>query len=212
MQTGQLIAVFSTILIFLLTILLAVSLSLKYKKTKGRALLFWSLGMWAFTIGVALEIIFALGTYNSFLGGFYLLDVALIVELLALGSMQLVKSNRIKNLYYLFVVVTTAALLYSIAVTPVGNIVVNYVASGQPSLLVIYASSAVTFMASIVLVVLAALSYKRRKDPRLLSIILGVIVVVIAGTLYIVSFPEFLYYSEFIGILLLWFGFSSPKK
>ena len=54
---------------------------------------------------------------------------------------------------------------------------------------------------------IAAISYKRTRSKKMLSIIAGVIVVSIAGTLYIASFPEFLYFSEFIGILLLWAGF-----
>ena len=46
----------------------------------------------------------------------------------------------------------------------------------------------------------------------MLSIIAGVVVVSIAGGLYIAAVPVFLYYSEFVGIILLWFGFFSFKK
>jgi hypothetical protein len=40
------------------------------------------------------------------------------------------------------------------------------------------------------------------------------VVVSVAGSLYLVQFPAFLYYSEFIGILLLWLGFFdfSPRR
>ncbi len=48
-------------------------------------------------------------------------------------------------------------------------------------------------------------------SKKMLSIIAGVIIVSIAGSLYIVHFPAFLYYSEFIGISLLWFGFIWSK-
>jgi hypothetical protein len=65
----------------------------------------------------------------------------------------------------------------------------------------------VTFPAAIILILIAALSYRKTRNPKLISIIIGVVVVSVAGTLYIVQFPAFLYYAEFIGILLLWIGF-----
>ncbi|MGD0728940.1 MAG: hypothetical protein ABR981_02590 [Candidatus Micrarchaeaceae archaeon] len=212
MQNSQLLVIISTVVIFVLSLLLAISLTRKYNKTKAKSLMFWSVGLWAFSIGALLEIIFAFGVYSSSLGDFYVFIVALLVELLALGSMELIKSSKLKKLYYIFAAVTTIALVYTVIATRIGNIVTNYVASGNPPLAVLYSSSVITFMASIILVFIAVLSYKRKKDPRMLSIILGVIIVVIAGTLYIASFPVFLYYSEFVGIICLWFGFSSSKK
>ncbi|MEM3426614.1 MAG: hypothetical protein QXI42_12560 [Thermoproteota archaeon] len=64
-----------------------------------------------------------------------------------------------------------------------------------------------TFPAAAVIIIFAALSYRQRHSLKMLSIIAGIIIVSIAGTLYIASFPEFLYYSEFICILFLWLGF-----
>ncbi len=64
-----------------------------------------------------------------------------------------------------------------------------------------------TFPAAILLILIAAISYKKKRNYKMLSIIIGVIIVAMAGTLYIVEIPVFLYYSEFIGILLLWYGF-----
>ena len=49
---------------------------------------------------------------TNFLTSFYLFLVAVIVELLALGSIQLVKSKAIKKAYYAFCIVTTLLLLY----------------------------------------------------------------------------------------------------
>lgn len=46
----------------------------------------------------------------------------------------------------------------------------------------------------------------------MLSIIAGVVIVSIAGSLFIAQFPAFLYYSEFIGILLLCLGFFDYKS
>ena len=49
----------------------------------------------------------------------------------------------------------------------------------------------------------------------MLSIIGGVVAVAAVGSLYTAQFPAFLHYSEFVGILLLWFGlfdFNAAKK
>ncbi|MGD0511551.1 MAG: hypothetical protein ABSA33_06990, partial [Candidatus Micrarchaeaceae archaeon] len=101
----------------------------------------------------------------------------------------------------------------SLVATKVTNFIVNYIAYGNPPLLVIYSSSIVTFPAAAILITVALKSYLKTKSYRMLSIIIGVVIVSIAGTLYIVQFPSLLYAAEFIGILLLWVGFySRPKK
>ena len=79
----------------------------------------------------------------------------------------------------------------------------------MPPLLVTVFSTLITIPASIVLLAVAILGYLKTKNKKMLSIIAGVVFVVIAGTLYIVSFPALLYISEFVGILLLWYGFYS---
>ena len=88
----------------------------------------------------------------------------------------------------------------------------NYVVAGAPPISVIVTSSIATFPAAIVIIWVAAASYIQKRNVKMLSIIAGVIVVSIAGTLYIASFPAFLYYSEFFGILLLWLGFFDFSK
>jgi hypothetical protein len=59
----------------------------------------------------------------------------------------------------------------------------------------------------IVLIGVSAIGYMRTKRKNLLWIILGVLIVGIGGTLYIAAFPAFLYYVEFIGLVMLWLGF-----
>lgn len=197
----------TTIVILLLTVGLAWTITRRYIKIQQMSHLFWSAGLWFFVIGVSLEVLFAFGIYSEFLIRSYLLDVALIVESLALGSMQLIQSHKIKLAYYAYVSVTTAVLLYVLSVTQIGNILTNYVVYGALPLSVILVSSAITFPAAIVLVAIAVKGYMKSGSNKLLSIIIGVITVSIAGTLYIVQYPAFLYLSEFIGILLLWYGF-----
>ncbi len=205
--TTQAAAEATTIITFILTLGLAIIITKRYLKKRSASLLFWSLGIWLFTTGVLLEIIFAFGAYSAILMNAYLLVVALIVEVLALGSMQLIKSIRIKRAYYAFAILSTMLLIYSLSVTNPGNLITEYVVGGIPSNFVLLTSSIITFPAAIILAVVAYKGYRKTHDRRMLSIIAGVVIVSIAGTLYIIQYPAFLYIAEFAGILLLWYGF-----
>jgi hypothetical protein len=201
-----------TIVVFVLSLILTLFLTRSYLRGKKSSTLFWSAGMWAFTIGVILEILFAVGIYSGFLISSYLLIVALLVEFLALGSIQLIGSRKIKLGYYAFCIATTVFMFYSLVVTKIPNLIENYIVYGQLPILLVYSSSFITFPAAAVLVIVALSSYLKNKDYRNISIISGVVIVSIAGTLYIVSFPSLLYLAEFIGIVLLWIGFYRPRK
>jgi hypothetical protein len=203
----QLAVVVSTIVITLLSFILALFLTLNFMAKRQKSNLLWSSGMWAFTLGTALEAIFAFGLYSDALGGIYLFVVALTVELLALGSVQLIRSKRAKLAYYGYCTITTLLLVAVLISTNVGNIITTYIVFGVLPLSVVLTSSLIAFPAAIIIALVAAFSYKRARSKKMLSIIAGVIVVSVAGTLYIASFPEFLYFSEFVGILLLWAGF-----
>ncbi len=211
MDGFQLVVVLSTTAILVLSVVLAGLLTLDYMRGRRRSHIFWSAGMWLFSFGVLLETLFALGIYSNALIGLYLFVVALLVEMLAMGSMQLIASRLLKRLYAVFVVVISAFVAYSVAVSHFPNIIQTYVVFGPLPLLVVVFSSLATFPAVAILIIIALLSYSRRHSYRMASIIIGVIVVSVAGTLYIAAMPEFLYISEFIGILLLWLGFVDFK-
>ncbi len=203
----QAVVELSTIIILVLTVILAYYLTLGYMRKRNSSYLFWSLGLWSFAIGVILEIAFAFGVYSEFLIDLYLLVVVLIVDFLAMGSIRLLSSKRATMSYDYFVILSSVLVLISLLTSNVGNIIQNYVVFGNLPLSVILTSSLATFPAAIVIIVVAAMSYRKTRSVKMLSIIAGVIVVSIAGTLYIASIPEFLYFSEFFGILLLWLGF-----
>ncbi len=208
MTSAQITVELSTIAIFVLTLLLTFFITREYAIKRARALLFWSLGLWLFVAGVALEIAFAFGVYNGWLANSYIVVVTLLVQFLALGSMQLINSAKLKKAYYGFCIVATAILFYSVIAYPAAYILSSAgVAVKSTSLAATIASLLITFPAAAILVVVAALTYIKTRSLKMLSIIAGVIVVSAAGTLYIVSFPALLYYSEFFGILLLWLGF-----
>ena len=197
----------STVIIFVLSAVLAAYLTLNYLQNRRRSSLFWSAGMWVFAISVLFETIFAFGPYNQLSIASYLFLVALLVNLLALGSMELIKSYRLRLSYYVFSIASLSLLAYSLISTSIGNLMITYVVAGLTPVFVTISSSIVVFPAAVILVTIAALSYRKTHNYKMLSIIAGVVVVSIAGTLYIAAFPALLYYSELIGIVLLWFGF-----
>ncbi|MDE1762311.1 MAG: hypothetical protein KGH78_03925 [Candidatus Micrarchaeota archaeon] len=212
MQGAQLTAILTTLVTLVLAASLAAALSARYAKKRERTMLFWALGLWAFSLSVLLEFAFAMGAYSGPAIDAYLFIVAILVELLALGSIQLVKSEWIRKGYYVLAAIGAIAVAYSLFIANIGNLLVGYVVAGQPPLPVIIASALATFPASAVIAIVAALGYRRSGNPKLLSIVAGIVVVGVAGTLYIASFPTFLYIAEFFGVLLLWVGFAGAKR
>jgi hypothetical protein len=212
---GQQVVEFSTALTFVLAAILSASLTQNYFQRRSKSYMFWSIGLWLFALSVLEEFLFSSGYYGEALIRSYLGIAVILVEFLALGSIQFVKSSKLKTVYYIFSVAATVALGYFLGTETIGNILDNYVVYGTIPLSIVTVSSIITFPAVIVLIVTAAFSYRRTKNPKMLSIIVGVVITAIAGSLYITQFPAFLYYSEFIGILLLWLGFfnfPSRKK
>lgn len=207
--SGQQVVEFSTTLILILSAILATFLTQNYLEKRMKSYLFWSIGLWLFALSVSEELLFSAGYYNELLIASYLGIVALLVEFLAFGSIQLLKADRVKKSYYIYSIITALALVYFLSTETVGNILENYVVYGAVPLGIILVSSLITFPAAVVLIMTAGLTYKRTRNRQMLSIIAGVVVVSIAGSLYIAQFPAFLYYSEFVGILLLWLGFFS---
>ncbi|WP_337860201.1 hypothetical protein [Ferroplasma sp.] len=205
--TSQGFVTFSTIVIFLLSAGLTFFIVKKYIAKKQLNLLFWSAGLIVFTVAVFLEILMADKIYSRFLIDFYLFLVAVLVQFLALGSFALFGNKKFLNYYYIYSTLATVFLVVTLIVSPVGNIINSHIVYGVLPLSVTISSSFVTFPAATFIILIAAISYKKFHSNKLLSIIAGVIIVAIAGTLYIAAIPVFLYYAEFIGILLLWLGF-----
>lgn len=202
-----LLAEISTIVILILSLGLTFIITGNYLKKKHASLLAYTSGLWIFSISVALEVVFSTGYETELLLKSYLILVAILVELLALGSVLLLHSRRFTISYGVFMIISTTFIIISAAISPLGDIVTHGVVFGVIPLLISISSIVITFPAAVILILIAAISYKKTRNPKLISIIIGVIVVSVAGTLYIVQFPAFLYYAEFAGILLLWIGF-----
>ena len=198
---------FSTLLIFFLTVPLASLMTYNYIKKKGESRFYWSVGLWLFAFGVLIEVLFAFNIYSQILIKTYIFTVAILVAFLSLGSAVLLKNKKFFMYYSIFLILSAIFVEYSLINSNVGNVLTNHVVFGILPVLVVISSSIMTFPAAAVLILTAVLSYRKTSSKKMLSIISGVVIVSIAGSLYIAHFPAFLYYSEFIGIFLLWLGF-----
>ncbi len=209
---SQVFTEFSVLVILVLTVMLSLLMSARAIDGKSRSMVFWTAGLWLFSGGVVLELVFASGTYSPALIKLYLGIVAILVEALALGSIMLLESRPVRIGYMAFCAASTAFLAYSLYSANIGNLLSNHVVFGPLPLSVTIFSSLITFPAAVILIAVSAYSYRKTHSPKMLSIIAGVVLVSAAGTLYIAKFPSFLYYAEFAGILLLWAGFFSFRR
>ncbi len=208
---GQAGALAATGIVTLFGGILAFLMTQSYLRNRRSSHLFWSIGLWVFALSDFLEFVFALNVYSTLLMAIYLFIIVLLTQLLSLGSIQLVSSKPIRYGYTIFAGVIAIVVLISVLVGPISNLVMDYVVLGQPTLFIIISSSLGTFPAAAVLIWVAALGYKRTRSPKMLSIIAGVLVIGFAGTLYIATFPSFLYIAELFGVFLLFYGFYSPS-
>jgi len=207
MNTLQELVLITTIVVGILSLLLAIYITRVYARKKSLPHLFWSAGLWVFTVSVMLEIAFALNVYSAALIDAYLFLVVILVELLSLGSIQLIKNANYKKIYYAFIILVTMYAAYTIFSANQGYLIENYVVAGLPTVPAIVSSSIATSASAAVLVIVAGMSYWKKRNNKMLSIIAGVVIVSVAGSLYIAQEPYLLYAAEFIGILLLWIGF-----
>ena len=197
----------STIVFFSLSTILSAYLTKSYFVKKQKNYLYWSIGMWCFALSDLFEVLFAFGIYNQAMAQVYLVLVAFLVVPLAMGSIELVKSRILKILYIVYSVITVVLLSYYTFTASIGNIIENSVISGNIPTNVIIWSSSITFPALIIIVAVAALSYIKTRRKKVLWIIAGMLAFAVGGMLYISSFPVSIYYTEFLGLVMLWLGF-----
>ena len=197
----------STIVFLLLSSILSLYLTRNYLARRQKNYLYWSIGMWFFALSDLFEVLFAFGAYSAAMARAYLFLVAFLVIPLAVGSLYLVKSKYARVAYAAYSVITVGLLAYYTATSSVGQIVTDSVVNGNLPMNVILWSTFITVPALIIIVVVAVLSYLRTKRKKVLWIIAGMVVFALGGTLYIASFPASTYYTEFLGLVMLWLGF-----
>jgi hypothetical protein len=174
----------------------------------------WCAGMGMAAVAMAIEALVYAGVDSSGLLEAYVFASAALVGLLSLGCTHVLRSARFARWYRAFILAACAVLAVACALTPLppGSMVSAGVIWKDPPLTLLVLSSLVTGPATVVLLLASAVSLLRSRHWQNLLIVGGALVLGAGGTLYIASFPVFLYYAEFIGIVLLLGGILSLPR
>ena len=199
--------------LFVLSGLLAVLSArgvLRFGATRAPVQLAWTVGLLFATAAMLIESVVYLGVLSDALLAAYIFLSAAIVGVLSLGATRVLHSVRIQRAYAGYILATCALVGVASFSTPVpGGMVSGGIIDGNPSVLLVLLSSTVTFPATVVLLAASVVALRRTRDWQNLLMIAGALILGAGGTLYIASFPVALYYAEFLGIVLLFFGLVS---
>lgn len=192
---------------------LAVRGVVQYAERRVRVQIWWASGMALATAAMAVETVVYAGYLTMALLQAYVFFSAALVGVLSLGAVRVFRRPRIEPIYASYTLAASAVLAIFCFTTPLSGsaMVTHGIITGDPPLLLLVLSSLITGPATIVLLASAARSLKRSRHWRSLLMVAGALVLGTGGTLYIAQFPVALYYAEFIGIVLLFFGLVSLR-
>ena len=213
MATLQIISLVSTLVIFVVSALLAALLTRLYADDKNNiSYLVWSAGLRFFSVAVILEILFSFGVYSDFLAKVYIF--AMIMPLLAfsIGHIQYVKSEKTKQAYYYYSTFTAFFLLGSLLTSNIGNWSSGYAVYGSLPFVPLLFAAIIVVSSSIVLAYMSISSYISGKRAASLLIIPGAMVFGFINTVHISGPAMLAYYLELFGIMLLWLGIAGISR
>ncbi len=212
MDAGQNLVFVSLFLLAILALLLAVSEARRFRRQRLVAHLYWSIGLGLVFFTLFEEAVFYAGVWSDALIRSYLFLVAALVGVLSLGSAEVGMRPVVRRLYAAYVVATSAAVAFYCLTEPVSQgILTQGVVTGFPGLGIVLSSTALTVPAAAIMVVVSVLGAWRQHRWRLAYVAAGIVVISIAGALYVVQFPVTLYYAEFVGVILLYLGFGGVR-
>lgn len=186
----------------------------KFRRTRSMVQLAWASGLALAAAAMAVEAVVYLGFVDEPLLRAYVFLSAAIVGVLSLGATRVLRSRLLERAYASYTIVTLGVVALASFLTPLptAGMVTDGVITGNPPVLLLILSTVVTVPATVVLIVSAVVSLRRTWRWPTLLMVAGAFVLGAGGTLYIASFPVALYYAEFIGIVLLFFGLISLPK
>jgi len=199
-------------LILLTGLLAALSLRSAYRSLHNHEAreLPWVGGLAIGAAAMAIETAVFFGASQPVLLQGYVFASAAIVGVLSLGAVHVLRRPLAERAYVAFTLVMVGVVaMFSFLTAPASGMVSNGVITGDPSLLLVVLSSLVTFPATVVLLLASAIALRRSRRWQTILLIAGALILGAGGTLYIASFPAVLYYAEFVGIVLLFFGLVS---
>jgi len=182
----------------------------RFVRNRVRIQLMWGVGLAFATLATGVEFVVYLGVVSGTLLETYVFLSAAIVGFLSLGSTQVIRNTLFRASYTGYILATCAAVAVLSFTTPLPNsMVTSGVITGNPPVELIVVSSLVTVPATVVLLGAVVVALRRSWRWQTLMMGVGACVLAAGGALYIASFPVALYYSEFIGIVLIFFGLVS---
>ena len=206
----------SLILLCVLLSFLCARGTYRFLKEHARQELPWAGGLGLAAGAMAIEVVVYFGTVTTPILDTYVFLSAAIVGILSLGATHVFHRPLLERAYSGCILAACALVAVFSFSTPLPEgMVTNGVITGNPSLLLLVLSSFVTFPATVVLLAAAVVALRRSRKWQTLLMIAGALILGAGGTLYIASFPVALYYAEFVGIILLFFGLVSlphPSK
>ena len=214
MTPAEIGAGISIVILAIVSLVLSIFVFRKYR-TGLYSYLWWGAGIFIGFVTVLQEAVFYFGYWSEQLMRTYIFLVALLVGLLSIGSVGLVKSKLVRAAWFGYMVLMSIATAYFSFTTPVGRgVVVNGVITGTLPAVDVISSTLITAPGAIAIIVLAIYSTLVRGKVGTLFIAAGGIVISVSGAMFVLrSFPVTLYYAEFVGILLLFLGFTEfPSK
>jgi hypothetical protein len=200
----------------LLTVVLSVLAArgfVRFYRTRKHSQLGWGVGLGFGAVATAIELSAYFGVVTTLMLQAYVFFSAAIVGTLSLGSVRAFRRPIYRNLYAGYIVATSAVVAAFCFTTPVpGSMVQAGVISGNPPTFLLVLSSLITVPATVVLLGFAVVSLRRSFHWKGLLMIGGASVLAAGGAFYIASFPVALYYAEFVGIVLLFFGLTDFSR
>lgn len=177
----------------------------------GRPYLWWGIGLLLVFVTTLEEGLIYAGVWSQALVQSYFILVAVLVGCLSLGSAELVLRGALRIGWLAFIGVATVAMIVVGLYYPAGSpssLLTEGVVTGNPPTGTLVVSSILTVPGAFMLAGAALYGAMRDRHLQLLYIVAGVVVISIAGTLYaFLSIPVALYYTEFVGFVLLFLGF-----
>ena len=184
---------------------------LRSVRERSRIQLMWGIGLAFAAVATGVELVVYVGIVSGLLLQTYVFLSAAIVGMLSLGSTRVIRSRMFRTgytVYTLAMCAVVAALSYSTGLSSSAMVSQGVIAGNPPTTLIIV-SSLVTVPATFVLLGAVVIALRRSWRWQTLMMGVGACVLATGGALYIASFPVALYYSEFIGIVLIFFGLVS---
>jgi len=189
-----------------LVVLSARSLT-RYLRDRSRPQLMWGVGLSLAAVATIVELVVYAGLVDTPLLQAYVFLSAAIVGMLSLGSTRAIRNPRFRTGYASYTLAMCAIVGALSFTTPMpSSMVSGGVITGNPPVGLLVLSSLVTVPATVVLLGAVVLSLRRCWQWRTVMMGIGASVLAAGGALYIASFPVALYYSEFIGIVLIFLG------